>query len=344
LAGELERELQAGLDVSPSRITWAEFRRRYADEKLAGMPESSQVAYRVALDHVDRVLDPDKLAKLTAQAMSTFVAKLRREKMKPTTIARHLRMIKAALRWGERQGYMAKAPVIEMPKTTAKMKGRPIAGEEFDRMMAAVPKVRKNDPEPWKRLIKGLWLSGLRIGEAVALDWGDGPFQFDTTGKHPAFRIEASGQKSGKAEYAPMTPDFAEWVLSTTPESERAGRVFRLPDHRNGRQIGHQEAGRVVAAIGRRAGVVVDAETGKRASAHDLRRSFGSRWASRVMPAVLQRLMRHANIQTTMTFYVGLAADDVAAALWQNHPASEGVSGQGGNKSGNIDPVTEAWN
>ena len=39
------------------------------------------------------------------------------------------------------------------------------------------------------------------------------------------------------------------------------------------------------------------------------------------MPAVLQRLARHAHISTTMSFYVTLDADDVAADLWANHGA-----------------------
>ena len=54
----------------------------------------------------------------------------------------------------------------------------------------------------------------------------------------------------------------------------------------------------------------------KFATAHDLRRSFGTRWAKRVMPAVLQRLMRHAEIATTMKYYVTMDADSVADELW----------------------------
>ena len=48
--------------------------------------------------------------------------------------------------------------------------------------------------------------------------------------------------------------------------------------------------GPIISAIGKSAGVVVDERTkGKEtvkkfASAHDLRRAFGQRWASRVMP------------------------------------------------------------
>ena len=54
----------------------------------------------------------------------------------------------------------------------------------------------------------------------------------------------------------------------------------------------------------------------KYASAHDLRRSFGERWAMRVMPHVLQQLMRHESIETTMKFYVGRNAETTADALW----------------------------
>ena len=57
----------------------------------------------------------------------------------------------------------------------------------------------------------------------------------------------------------------------------------------------------------------------KFASAHDLRRSFGERWASRVMPVVLQELMRHDSIDTTMRYYVGRNAQSTAKILWQAH-------------------------
>jgi len=37
------------------------------------------------------------------------------------------------------------------------------------------------------------------------------------------------------------------------------------------------------------------------------------------MPAVLPRLMRHGNIQTTMAYYVAVDADQVAAGLWADY-------------------------
>ncbi|MBI1915688.1 MAG: hypothetical protein HYS12_13295 [Planctomycetes bacterium] len=39
---------------------------------------------------------------------------------------------------------------------------------------------------------------------------------------------------------------------------------------------------------------------------HDLRRSFGSRYAPHVSAPVLQRLMRHADVRTPLAFYTDI--------------------------------------
>jgi integrase len=130
-----------------------------------------------------------------------------------------------------------------------------------------------------------------------------------------------------------MTPDFAQF-LAQTPESERVGRVFKLTRERGGEPIGAGKVGVMIAKIGSKAGVVVNKADGKFASAHDLRRAFGTRWAKRVMPAVLKRLMRHSAIQTTMGYYVDLDAAEVADQLW----ASYGNTPAAGNTLGNTEP------
>lgn len=78
------------------------------------------------------------------------------------------------------------------------------------------------------------------------------------------------------------------------------------------------------------ANVKVDAKPGRTAgkdgrihpkvkwvSAHDLRRSFGERWAQKVMPQVLQRLMRHSTIETTLRHYVSKDAAVTSRTVWQ---------------------------
>jgi integrase len=112
------------------------------------------------------------------------------------------------------------------------------------------------------------------------------------------------------------------------------GRVFKLTTKGSDKQMVPGEVGRLVSLIGKKAGVVVDKAAGKFGSCHDLRRSFGTRWAKRVMPAVLRRLMRHSTVQTTMTYYVDIDAAEVADELW----AKFGNTTDQGNISGNIAP------
>ena len=133
-----------------------------------------------------------------------------------------------------------------------------------------------------------------------------------------------------------MTPDFAEFLLQT-PEAERTGLVFQPLRPHTSEPAPRNIVIRTVTRIGQKAHVVVsrpgksrrvtevvdgekrevEQEIVKYASAHDLRRGFGTRWARKVMPAVLQRLMRHSAIQTTLGYYVDLDADSLAADLWR---------------------------
>jgi hypothetical protein len=111
------------------------------------------------------------------------------------------------------------------------------------------------------------------------------------------------------------------------------------------------EASAVLSAIGKKAGVKVrtkikskiDPETGERgpvevvkyASAHDLRRSFGERWAERVLPKVLMELMRHESIGTTMRFYVGQNAQRTADAAWAAYESAKARQ-QNGEKTATV--------
>ena len=61
----------------------------------------------------------------------------------------------------------------------------------------------------------------------------------------------------------------------------------------------------------------------KFASAHDLRRAFGTRWATRVMPPILKELMRHENIATTLKYYVDLEAEKTAGVAWEAYEAAQ---------------------
>ena len=346
VAAKWEADLREGRYSDPSKTTWSDFRERYETEVLTGLSKRTLQQCDIAFDMVERLINPQKVRDVTAQSLSWLAAELRKEtkigkKTKPglaeSSIKSYFAHLKAALRWAERVGLIVKAPMFPKPQRAAggdSAKGRAISGEEFDRMLAAVPKVVGDAHAPeWQRYLRGLWLSGFRIGESLSLSWDEGAgIVVDLHGRNPVAHIVAAAQKSRRTETIPLAPEFGE-LLAETPSELRFGLVFN-PLGEKGRRIALEAAIRTVSAIGRRANVKtwVNPKSGaaKCATAHDLRRSFGTRWASLVMPAVLQQMMRHSSIQTTMAFYVTrnavTAGDDIRAALEKSRL---------GNSSGN---------
>jgi integrase len=401
-ASNLEKEILEGQHGPAARMSWSDFREHHERHCLSALKPKSADSYVCALNVYERFHKPDRVSDVSTARVTAWQTHLRTEGKSEATIANYTRHLKSVLRWAHSQGLLAIVPKLAMPKrakATKVMKGRPITTEEFERMLAAVPKVvvlkpakkangaRKlaADPaaerekvkyakaviESWKFYLRGLWWSGLRLRESLALEWTSttpGALVVDFTGRRPMLRIPGESEKGGKDRLLPMAPEFADF-LQQVPAADRRGRLFKLLGSRyiDARMQGDWVS-RVVCEIGRKARVVVDqrerrlvvdSRAAKRrpkpenaksdkakvkaepddgikrkyASAHDLRRAFGLRWSARVMPAVLQQLMRHESIETTMRYYVGRDADAVADALW------EAIAGKPeSTKSGNIRP------
>lgn len=324
LAAKWEAELRDGKYRPTTRTSWEDFRERYEKEKGASLAENSLSATVSAFNHLERVLNPAKLSAVTASAMSQFQASLRKEGMKDSTISTHLRHLRAAFAWAVSMELIPKAPDVHMPRRPrgkTLMRGRPITTSEFAILLEAVADVRPKDKDVWIHHLNGLWLSGLRLDESLHLSWDiEAPFAVDFSGRRPRFRIYAEAEKGRQDRLLPMAPDFAEFLMDT-PAVARHGEVFRLMGRCTQRQMTSARAGRVISEIGEKSNVVVNKADGKFASAHDLRRSFGTRWAARVKPATLQLLMRHKSIETTMKYYVCQDSDDVADELWESYEA-----------------------
>jgi integrase len=184
---------------------------------------------------------------------------------------------------------------------------------------------------PWAvPLLRCLWLSGLRLSEALNLWWDDDNMIHveNLDGRRPVLANPGRLQKNRRDTLMPLTPDFVEF-LREMPAASRTGPVF-LPT-RNGKPVRTVDCvGRILSEIGKNARIVVHRDPGtdriKWASAHDLRRSFGDRWALRVMPVVLKELMRHASIETTMKYYVGRSAEDTGDAVWAAYATAASTS------------------
>lgn len=340
-AGKWEDELKEGRYKPKSNVTWAEFRVAFLEARLHDCTDNYYAMFITALNAVERHIKVDRLAQLTTHRITYLMKQLRDvDKIAPETIRSYLSHIRAALNWAKKAEMLREVPAIEMPKRVKghkMMKGRAITAEEFDRMIAKVEaglvlanttrpnKNRKRQPSElaqsnrmtrltegakaassgWKTFLRGLWWSGLRLGEAVNLSWDDERFiTVDMSGPRPRLWIQAGQDKSQEARLLPLAPEFAEMLLAV-PTDRRTGRVFPLLGLQGEETADLVYISRVISNAGKAAGVVVDKASGKFASAHDLRRAFGVRWSTRVMPAVLKDLMRHSDIATTMKYYAG---------------------------------------
>ncbi len=267
-------------------------------------------------------MNPEWLADITPAALSSFAAKLREAKLSAATIETYLKYVRAALNWADGIELIAKAPRVRIPKSSGerKSRGRAVTGEEFDRWLAKLKADVKDRYPSWERLMRGLWLSGLRLGESLDLWWDrlDCLCILNIDGRYPVLQIPAGLHKSRRDTTCPLTPDFVEF-LRKTPKRRRVGPVFS-PQGKAGTPVRSTDyCSRTISAAGSKAKIIVsrDGSEVTYATAHDLRRSFGDRWALRVMPVVLKELMRHASIETTMKYYVGRSAEQTAGIVWQ---------------------------
>jgi len=351
VAAKWEAELQEGRYKSVSKVTWSEFKERYETEHLPSLAPDTGDKVAAVFSSIQKILHPNKLVSLNSERISYYQNQLRKMGRSEQTIKSHSQHLKAALNWAKSMGMLYEVPEIKMParaKIAKMMKGRPITGEEFDRMLMSVNDVILNDDErksiekpelhprvsSWKHLLQGLYWSGLRMGEAMNLTWDDSEkLQIDLTGEHPMMLIPADLEKGNRDRLLPIAPEFAEMIL-TTPQEERTGYFFNpLPIQKFFKRRVHADlASRYISQMGRKAGIKVSEKNGKVkfASAHDLRRSFGERWSTRVPSQILMQMMRHEDIKTTLKYYVGRNAETTSRAIYSAMPEA-----QSGNTLGN---------
>jgi len=310
-------------------MAWPDFREEYSRLQLATLRDDSALHAESRLDICERILTPRTLDDVAnGEALHRLQAALlageesRRGKPRsPYTVKGYVGAVLAALNWAHLQEWLPSVPRIRRVKVGKfkAMKGRPIATEEFERMLDKTESVVGELAAPtWNYLLRGLWESALRLEELMHVSW-DIPGTITPVwrrGALPVLDIPAAMQKNDTEESIPLLPWF-EAVLLETPPDDRTGWAFNPASlqTRIGRKARHDRfdaewVGKVISRIGKKAGVIVeqaDERTGrpvKYASAHDLRRSCGERLRDAgVPPLVICGVMRHASWETTRKHY-----------------------------------------
>ena len=324
-AAKWEAELQCDpLVAGIGEVPFGQFSDMYEREHLRSLKDSSIARAVYVLEAFEESARPGTIGAVSPLMITRWASTLRDDGLSESTIASYLKQLHAAFAWGAQNQLVAAVPIfpkVRRAKTGAKarvMKGRPISAKEFCLMLRATSAVVGSDrAKAWRRYLRGLWYSGLRLAESIDF-WWDRPerLSIDLTGRRPMLRVPAESEKGNRDRLLPITPDFAAF-LERTPPAERRGPVFPIPRSKQSGELPSRDwVSHTITAIGLQSGIVVDEKTGKFASAHDLRRSFGARWAPLVFPQVLMELMRHESIETTLRYYVGRQAEQTADAVY----------------------------
>jgi integrase len=252
---------------------------------------------------------------VTARTVSAFAASLRtlksgkaREGMQASTIKVRLQFLHTVLTWAVEQGFLAKCPKFPEVKVPDR-KPRPVPAESFERLLAKAP-----DQQTRAYLLCG-WRAGLRLVEAYLLEWDEteeAPY-IDLDGERIV--LPAGFVKGVRDEWVPLDQELRNALLALPRHGRR---VFRFVDERPGRRHGCIVSASAVSdrvtALAKAAGVKL--------TMHTLRKGFGCRYAGKVPAQVLQKLMRHASIKTTMDYYANVDEAAMRAVLGDQRNSS----------------------
>jgi len=300
---DLEYELNHGLYQETVQMPWATFRQLFEEEYVAGTRKNTRRNFQDTLDLFERLCTVGRINSITERTLSTFVAAMRktptrgRSGMMPSTIKVRLQYLRTALRWAVGQKLLPTSPKFPSVKVPGK-DPQPVPPETFERLVAKAP-----DQMMRVYLLTG-WLAGLRLEEAYVLEW-------EETTKAPYINfsdnrivLPAELVKAARDQWVPLDPLLRE-ALEAMP---RAGKkVFRFISRRTGRPLTLSGISDRVVDLAKKAGV--------RLTMHALRRGFGCRYAGKVPAQVLQKLMRHSNIRTTMAYYANVDDAVMTAVL-----------------------------
>lgn len=304
-AAKLETELEAA--ALCDRTNWVNLRARFEDEHASLQAKRTLSSYRTALNRFEDFVNPLTNRDINSANLVRFISECNQEEIAPKTISSYVTHLKVFFKWLIEDDLLEKMPKASVPRASKNAKGRPLTVEEFERFLGAVPRLFPDRVAEWRFDCHVLWYSGLRLEEAYELSWDD-PVSMSIQGldrMQPMLWVPENQDKGRAESVTPLTPDFVEYLRDETVPAERRGNVLNFAGN-NGGRLTLTTISRKIGELGK----LSQLTTGRNhkgeslfATAHDLRRSFATRWASEVEAPILQRLMRHKSIATTLKFY-----------------------------------------
>lgn len=305
---ELERELDAGR-VAESELTWPSFVDSFLATNAGRKAPATLDLYERTLKIFTVTVEPTLLADVSVRLLEDFVQKRITENVRPATINRDLRHVRAALRWAARREHIPSAPDFKGLFVRENQK-KPVIVPETDfklllKALNSTELVLKNRPPSW--WVVFLYISyylGLRRGETIALTWGD--INLD----NEEVRVQAPTSKSRRERVLPMPPGLnlilLRWKSSSSKVAPSDG---VLPWPFNTYRQMYEDWSLILKA----SGVEQDYDL------KDFRSSCASLLIANDVPTVVVRdFLGHATVATTENYYINAKPALRAAAKRRN--------------------------
>jgi integrase len=248
-AGEYEKHIEA---VSPA--------------------DATVVIYKTTLKYAKRSIGNIPLAHITTRHIDSFLTDLLTSGLKPPTVNKHRRHLKAILNTAYEWEYMNK--VRKFPKPIPEITSlKYFTDDQLSKLLSVV------DDQEFLDFCFFSAVTGMRSGEQIRLKWSD----ID----NPPGYIRISPKQKNKEEQRIPLNDTAREILDKYKKD--VGKVFRF---------------RTESWVSQKFKAYVrKAELPDHFHFHSLRHTFGTQAiASGVDVRTLQKLMRHASIDTTLIY------------------------------------------
>jgi integrase len=298
---DLEYELNHGFYQEASRLSWEAFRELFEREYLGGKRPGTRARCEDVFNLFEELCQPTRLSAINERTLSNFLALMRIRKVRGRvglgtyTQKINLQFLRTALKWAARQKLIPECPafpVVKVPRKTP----QPVPVEAFERLLSKAP------DDHWRALLWAGWLAGLRVSESYALEWEENDQAPYLDFRRNRVILPAAFVKADADQWVPLDPTLRK-VLEALP---RTGKKVLDLRARDGHRLALSSVSDYVIRLARKAGVKL--------TSHSLRKGFGCRYAGKVPAQVLQKLMRHAHISTTMNYYANID-DAVEAAV-----------------------------
>lgn len=328
-AEDQAEELIRNLDRGRREVTWGEFCELYASQHLAAKSDSHREMWATVRRWIDEQFrpKPELLGDLAdVKRILRWQNRIRkrtlargddRTPLSDSSVARYSAYLRSALNWAVRMDLLERVPPIAVGGTRSR--GGAVSLADMEAICKAAVTRRPNDYVSVQRFIRGLFWSGLRLDQLRQLSWDRGSkVWLDGSRDIPLIWISSTAEKSRRDDCRYCLPEFWERACESTV---RHGPVFRV-NGRGGSQMAKSTLGRIISDCGKTAGICTDPETGKYASAHDMRKGCSAvlheKYGYTTDEVAL--FLGHSDPEVTRKHYPPVVAQKLAAKAWHLPP------------------------